>query len=42
MFKKISIIILSSLLGLLLFEFLYKNLKFDKVSEEYNNLLKIY
>tara|TARA_B110000114_G_C15045833_1_gene379108 strand:- start:259 stop:1371 length:1113 start_codon:yes stop_codon:yes gene_type:complete len=42
MFKKITIIIFSSLLGLLLFEFLYKNLKFDKVSEQYNDLLKIY
>jgi hypothetical protein len=42
MLKKILAILFSSLLGLLLFEFAYQNLKFDKTSVQYNDLLKIY
>ena len=42
MIKKILITLISCLLGLILFEFLYKNLKLDNVSEQYKELSKIY
>ena len=42
MIKKILITLISCLLGLILFEFLYKNLKLDNVSEQYKELSKMY
>ena len=42
MLKKISIILISSLIGIFIFEFLYKNLKLDSASKQYDSLLKIY
>lgn len=42
MIKKILITLISCLLGIILFEFLYKNLKLDNVSEQYKELSKIY
>lgn len=42
MLKKFSIILISCLLGIILFEFLYKNLQLDNVSKQYRTLLNIY